>query len=176
VGIYGPIEHLYCTPVADALAENISFAKFFMERGGYPAWASDFRCLNKEQEKARRSKFWWKNVYCHKANCKCPNLKEGEVDICVIFERSDGKRLGMYIECKHPTDHFHEGQATRYRERLACWTRLGFGPRKIPSHSEAVAILITDRTLRHAPEDVAQFDGVVTFDEIAKFIPIYPLP
>jgi hypothetical protein len=176
MGIYGPTEHRYCAPVADGLTKNVAFSRFFLERAGRSDWASEFRCLNTEQKKSRKAKFWWKNVFCSEANCKCPNLRGRKVDIFIAYERTDGKRLGLHIECKHPTDVFHDGQAARYRERLSCWTRPGLGPRTIPMHNEAAAILITDRPIRHTAKDVLQFDAVIFFDEIAKFIPIYPLP
>jgi hypothetical protein len=93
-----------------------------------------------------------------------------------VSERTDGRRLGMHIECKHPGDKFRPGQAARYRERLACWTQPGKGPRTIPRHEEAIAILLCDRGHRHAATDIEKFHPVIYFDEIAARLPIYPAP
>ena len=175
MGIYGRIEHGYCEPVAEALAGDPAFAKFFMERAGYGDWADSFICLKDEQSRLRTSgDYWWKNVFCHESRCECPNLRGREIDILAVFQRSDGNRIGMHIECKHPTDHFSKGQAARYRERLACWTKEGKGPRTIPKHGTAVAILICDRTNRHAADDLANFDAIIFFDEISTWLPDYP--
>jgi hypothetical protein len=175
VSIYGPIEHRYCEPVAEALANDIGFASFFMQRAGRENWSNEFRCLNREQALMRTSgSYWWKNVFCSESRCTCPNLSGREIDILAIFESSDGERLGLHIECKHPKDKFSKGQAARYRERVACWTQSGKGPRTIPAHGDAVAILICDRTNQHSVEDVAQFDATIFFDEIATRLPVYP--
>jgi hypothetical protein len=177
MGLYGRIEHSYCEPVAEGLASDVGFAQFFIERAGRTDWARAFRCLKAEQAALRTSgQFWWKNVYCSESRCLCPNLRGREIDILAVFERSDGARLGLHIECKRPGDRFSPGQAERYRERVACWTQNGRGPRTIPPHSEASAILICERDHRHAAADVVCFDGVVFFDEIKARAPAYPDP
>ncbi len=171
------IEHQYCEPVAEALAFNILFAKFFMERAGKETWAEEFVCLKQQQIKSRTkgTPFWWKHVFCHEKNCTCPKLRGGEIDILVVFERPDGQRLGLHIECKHPADFFHKGQqADEYRERLACWTLPNKGPRTTPRHGQAVSLLITNRDHKHRSVDLLQFDGVIYFDEIAQLLPNYP--
>lgn len=177
MGIYGPIERRYCAPVAEALSSDSNFARFFFESAKRLDWASRTRCLKDEQEALRTSgRYWWKNVFCSESRCTCPNLSGREIDILAVFERSDGRRLGMHIECKHPGDTFRPVQAARYRERLSCWTLPGKGPRTIPQHHEAVAILICDRIHRHDAADTSHFDAVIYFDEIASRIPIYPAP
>jgi len=175
LGIYGPIEHGYCEPVAEALAGNPQFAKLFMRRAGCGDWADSFVCLKDEQRRLRTSgSYWWKNVFCHESRCECPNLRGREIDILAVFQRLDGDRLGMHIECKHPADTFSKGQASRYRERLACWTTEGKGPRTIPKHDVAVAILIYDRSNCHAADDLSCFDAIIFFDEISIHLPNYP--
>lgn len=175
MSIYGPLEHPYCEPVAEALANDSSFAKFFMERAGRGNWAESFSSLKDEQSRLRTSgDFWWKNVFCSESRCTCPNLRGREIDILAIFERGDGERLGMHIECKNPSDKFSKGQAAQYRERLSCWTKPGKGPRTIPQHGSAVAILICAREHRHAAADLDQFDAVIFFDEIAERLSNYP--
>jgi hypothetical protein len=82
----------------------------------------------------------------------------------------------MHIECKHPKDKFSPGQAARYRERVSCWTAPGKGPRTIPRHQDAVAVLICDRINAHSHQDLEQFDAVIFFDEIADRLPVYPQP
>ncbi|WP_146740147.1 hypothetical protein [Hyphomonas sp. GM-8P] len=174
--MYGRIEHRYCEPVAEALASDRTFAQFFMERANIKGWGEAFRCLKDEQENLRKSaRFWWKNVFCPESRCQCPNLRGREVDILAVFERLDGVRLGMHIECKHPKDIFSEGQAERYRERLSCWTKSERGPPTIPAHEEAVAILICDRANNRSASDLAQFDAIIFFDEIAARIAEYPM-
>jgi hypothetical protein len=173
--MYGPIEHRYCEPVAEALAADQNFAKFFMKRAGYDDWAEAIVCLRDEQARLRTSgAYWWKNVFCHENRCECPNLRGREIDILAVFQRSNGDRLGMHIECKHPTDRFSKGQAARYRERFGCWTKEGKGPKTIPKHNAAVAILICDRSNRHAAVDLSCFDAVIFFDEISMHLPNYP--
>lgn len=175
LGIYGVIEHSYCEPVAEALACDVNFAKFFMTRAGKGGWADSFNCQKDEQARLRTSgDYWWKNVFCHEGRCECPNLRGREIDILAVFERTDGNRLGMHIECKQPTDRFSAGQAARYRERLLCWTKDGKGPRTIPKHHSAVAILICDRPNRHKVEDLTQFDATIFFDEISSRLSNYP--
>jgi hypothetical protein len=175
LGIYGRVEHGYCEPVAEALAGDPEFARFFMARAGVVDWADSFVCLKQEQARLRTSgKYWWKNVFCSESRCECPNLSGREIDILAVFQRDDGERLGIHIECKHPGDKFSNGQAARYRERLLCWTRDGKGPRTIPRHHSAVAILICSRDHRHDAGDVSQFDGVIFFDEISARLPNYP--
>jgi hypothetical protein len=175
LGIYGPIEHRYCEPVAEALSSDSNFARFFFERAKRPDWASGARCLKDEQAALRTSgRYWWKNVFCSERRCTCPNLRGREIDILAVFERTDGRRLGMHIECKHPGDKFSAGPAARYRERLTCWTMPEKGPRTIPRHHEAVAILICDRNHNHPHPDTSQFDAVIFFDEIASRIQVYP--
>lgn len=161
--------------MAKALATDAAFARFFMERAKRCDWTEEFRCLDREQAALRTSgAYWWKNVFCSESRCLCPNLRGREIDILAVFERADGARLGMHIECKHPGDRFSAGQAARYRERLECWTQQGRGPRTIPRHETAVAILMCDRANRFADDDLGQFDGVVYFDEIARLLPKYP--
>jgi hypothetical protein len=175
LGIYGSVEHGYCEPVAEALASDPEFARFFMMRAGVGDWAESFVCLKQEQAQLRTSgKYWWKNVFCSESRCECPNLSGREIDILVVFQRMDGERLGLHIECKHPGDKFSKGQAARYRERLSCWTKDGKGPRTIPRHRAALAILMCGRHHRHMADDVAQFDGVIFFDEISARLPNYP--
>jgi hypothetical protein len=175
--LYGRIEHGYCAPVAEALATDFSFANFILSRTGLVDWHDNFRCLKNEQSQLRKSaKFWWKNVFCSESTCKCEGLKGREVDILAVFERVDGARLGLHVECKNPRDRFHVGQAHGYRERLACWTQPGRGPRTIPQHELAASLLICERNNKHSVSDINQFDGVVYFDEIAARLPIYPEP
>jgi hypothetical protein len=177
LGIYGRIEHKYCEPVAEALAGDPDFARFFMTRAGRGDWAESFLCLKDEQRRLRTSgKYWWKNVFCHERRCECPNLRGREIDILTVFQRGDGERLGMHIECKHPADTFSDGQAARYRERLTCWTQEKKGPLTIPRHSLAIAILMCDRIHCHADADLAQFDAVIFFDEISARLSNYPEP
>ena len=148
-----------------------------MEKVKRPDWVSGVRCLKDEQIKQGPRKFWWKDWFCPKGRCTCPNLIDTQIDILAIFERTDGRRLGLHIECKRPGDTFEDSkQASRYPERLKCWTQPGKGPRKSLPHQEAVAILICDRNHGHSTEDIRQFDGVIYFDEISMRIPIYPAP
>lgn len=175
MGLYGAIEHRYCEPVAEELAANGTFAAFFLRRIGYAAWVGHCRVLRDEQSRLRPgARYWWKNVFCSESRCQCPRLRGREVDILVVVEHVDGRRLGLHIECKHPNDRFHAGQAQGYRERLGCWTQPGRGPRTIPAHREAVAILLCARDHRHEADDVACFDGFVFFDEVAAVIQGYP--
>jgi hypothetical protein len=173
--MYGHKEHLYCEPVAEALASDMAFARFFIERAKVTDWDEDFFCLKSEQLRLRsKALFWWKNVFCSEYSCQCSNLKGTEVDIHVVFEQSDGKRLGLHIECKNPDDRFHSGQSARYRERLSCWGQPERGPKTIPRYDKAASILICERNNSHNPTDLAEFDGVIFFDEIQKWIPEYP--
>jgi hypothetical protein len=48
-------------------------------------------------------------------------------------------------------------------------------PATIPTHEEAVAILICDRANNHSASDLAQFDAIIFFDEIAARISEYPM-
>jgi hypothetical protein len=57
---------------------------------------------------------------------------------------------------------------------VTCWTQPGHGPRTIPTHNEAVAILLCDRANTHASTDVGCFDAIIYFDEVATFIAPYP--
>ncbi|NJO34105.1 MAG: hypothetical protein HC869_14145 [Rhodospirillales bacterium] len=171
------IEHLYCEPVAEALAADENFARFFFKKANCRDWLGGARCLKDEQAIAGTHTFWWKDWYCPEGRCLCPDLKGTQIDILAVFERNDGRRIGMHVECKHPTDKFsNPRQAPRYRERLQCWTQPGRGAKDLPPHQEAIAILICQRGHRHADANVRQFDAVIYFDEIANFISPYPAP
>ena len=169
--IYGWKEHIYCEPVAEELARNLDFAAFFLERAGLAGWRGNFRCLKEEQLERRQPAPWWKNVYCHESACKCPRLAGKEVDICAVFEKEDGARTGLYVECKNPEDkELDVQQAQGYRERLSCWTQAGRGPRTIPRHESATSVLIADNAQRFAPDAVKSFRAVILFSEIEDFI------
>lgn len=172
--MYGAIEHSYCEPVAERLACDTSFASFFLDRAGVGGWSASFRCLKHEQTQARRSKYWWKNVYCPEGHCRCEGMRGRELDILAVFERDDGQRLGLHIECKNPQDRFHENQAKHYADRIACWVQQERWPRTVLPHQLARSLLICDRANRHDWSSLSHFNGIIFFDEIAAWIFPYP--
>lgn len=175
-GLYGPKEHPYREPFAESLADDGNFRAWVFERLGLGAFAVSARCLREEQRALRPSaKFWWKNNYCHENRCRCPGLAGREIDVLATFENHEGRRIGLHVECKHPKDRFSIGQAAGYATRASCWGPRGNNPPRVLPHDEALTLLICSRDDRNARSDVDAFDACLYFDEIAEYIPGYPV-
>jgi hypothetical protein len=172
LALYGRIEHSYCEPVADALVNRADVVSYLLKAAGSPAWNEPLRCLNKEQAKMRKGKFWWKNAYSNA--CTCPGLHGREIDIAAVFERECGDRIGLHIECKNPADKFHNGQSESYAIRKTCWAKSGSCFRTLPKHHDTVIILLCNRINKHSVEDTRVFDAMIFFDQLSELIPDYP--
>jgi hypothetical protein len=176
-GLYGPVEHYYCEPVAEAFAASAEFRDWLLARVGLIDWVGRSSSLKSEQHARRpKARFWWKNYFCGDSRCTCPGLKGREVDILLFARRDGGKTVAIHIECKHPRDRFHAGQAESYPVRAACWASGQGGPRSLLPHDRAVTALICDRRAKHAPDDLRHFGSVIYFDEISERIAPYPTP
>jgi hypothetical protein len=173
--LYGPIEHYYCEPVAEAFADSSEFRDWLFSRLELADWIGRSTSLKSEQgAKRSKARFWWKNYFCGDTRCTCAGLSGREVDILLFARRDDRRTLALHIECKHPTDRFHAGQALGYSVRAACWASGKGGPRSLLAHDEAHTLLICDRAAKHSVENTSQFDHVIYFDELATQIQPYP--
>jgi hypothetical protein len=172
-GIYGPIEHSYCEPFAEAFAGSMDFRDWLFRRLSLPDWVGRSKSLKSEQA-VRGARYWWKNYFCSERRCVCAGAAGREIDILLFALRDDGKALGVHVECKQPKDTFHPGQAEGYPIRKVCWSTKKGGPKTLLPHDQAVVVLICDRLAKHSPEDLRHFEDVIYFDEIAKLIVPYP--
>jgi hypothetical protein len=170
------IEHTYCEPFADGLAQDAAFRTWVLQKAGLGNFAKSAWCLwEKQREQRPNAKFWWKDYYCHERRCTCEGLAGRQIDVLAIFQDSTGRTIGLHVECKHPKDKFHDSeQACGYRKRASCWGPEGRNPPKVLSHGEAITVLMCDRKHRHADSDVKGFDAVLYFDEIAERIKVFP--
>jgi hypothetical protein len=171
-----PIEHTYCEPFAEGLAQDVAFRTWVLQKAGLGDFAISARCLWKKQcEQRPGAKFWWKDYYCHERRCICGGLAGRQIDVLAIFQDSTGRTIGLHVECKHPKDRFADAdQAKGYRKRASCWGPEGRNPRTVLPHGEAITVLMCDRNHRHAESDVIGFDVVLYFDEIAERITGFP--
>lgn len=174
-GLYGPIEHLYCEPVAESFANSGEFRDWVLGRLGLADWIGRSTSLKAAQGAKRpRARFWWKNYFCGDSRCTCAGLRGREVDILLFARRDDGRTLAIHVECKHPADRFHAGQAEGYSIRAACWASAKGGPRSLLQHEQACTLLICDRGANHSVVNTSWFDRVIYFDELAAHIDPYP--
>lgn len=170
------IEHTYCEPFAEGLAQDAAFRTWVLQKAGLGDFAISARCLwEKQREQRPGAKFWWKDYYCHESRCTCDGLAGRQIDVLAIFQDSAGRTIGLHVECKHPKDRFGDpDQARGYRKRASCWGPEGRNPPTVLSHREAITILICDRNHTFAESDVHEFDTVLFFDEIHERISGFP--
>ena len=109
-----------CNPVAAEFAKSGEFFDWILRRIGHVDWVGNAHSMAVEQRK-RRARFWWKNVYCHESKCRCPGLAGRVIDILLFVERRDGARMALHVECKHPKDTLSRGQAAAYPVRAQWW-------------------------------------------------------
>jgi hypothetical protein len=137
----------------------------------------DCTLLAAEQNTLRSTKFWWKNVYCPDRTCSCAGLSGSEVDIFMVFENTQGKRLALHVDCKNPDDTFKKSsEGADYNARAKCWLNATTRPDKVLPHDEALTLFLTDRMDRHAEKQLAAFDHRLTFDWVGAHLAPYPDP
>jgi hypothetical protein len=158
---------------AEGLADNRDFQRWLLSSGRFARHAGKARLLIDEQKSARRSaKHWWKHWWC-----KLPDGSENETDIFLVFE-VEATRFALHIEDKPPHGRLELRQATDYRRRAAFksdsmdWL----------NYSDfEVLLLAPAEFIDRYSECAAQFDRVITYEEIGQFVPLFraalrPLP
>ena len=159
--------------LAEALAATPDLQKWLLSHGRFSRLADKATLLISEQASARKSaRHWWKHWWC-----RLPDGSESETDIFLVFE-ADGTRFALHIEDKPPRGKLEFRQAADYRRRAA-----------FKSNSSdwlnycdfEVLLLAPAQFIDAHSECVAQFDRAITYEDVARFVPLFeatlsPLP
>jgi phage/plasmid primase-like uncharacterized protein len=169
---YGYKELPFAAPFADALVGDPALREWVVCKTKFADQQKPWRLLHEEMKRCR-SKIatnWWRSHFT--GRCECNGCIGGkETDLLAVFEDAGGYRFALHFEVKQPTDRFKKGggQAIAYRERAECWVRPDHTPPKVLAHKGAATALVCTRAmLTTAPEDVALFDAIFTFEEVAE--------
>jgi hypothetical protein len=157
---------------AEALADNHQFQNWLLSGGRFSRHVGKATLLISEQASARKAKHWWKHWWC-----RLPDGSESETDIFLVFDAA-GHRFALHIEDKPPHGKLELRQAIDYRRRAvfkansADWLNY--------TDFEVLLLAPAEFIERHL-DCAAQFDRAITYEEVAKFAPLFdttlrPLP
>jgi hypothetical protein len=150
---------------AEALAVRPEFQSWLLAKGRFARHADRATLLIDEQASARRSaKHWWKHWWC-----RLPDGSESETDIFLVFE-TEGTRFALHIEDKPPHGQLGFRQATDYRRRAAFKSNT---PEWLSYSDFEVLLLAPAEFIESHSECAAQFDRVITYGEVAQFVPLF---
>jgi hypothetical protein len=168
---YAAKEKPFSEPFADQLANDPAFLRWILGKTKFSDL--DGAHVLADEMKKKRSKAattWWASHYSE--SCRCFGCEGSETDILAMVADSNGRIVALHVEVKQPSDRFNldRRQAERYPVRAACW--VSSAPPNVLAHDDACTILLcsSDRLSGMAAE-AAQFDAVVTFEEIARDFP-----
>ena len=158
---------------AETLAASDEFQHWLLSNGRFARHTTAATLLVHEQTVARKSaKHWWKHWWC-----RLPDGSESETDIFLVFESGTG-RFALHIENKPPHGKLELRQATDYRRRAA----LKSNSLEWLNYSDfEVLLLAPAEFIKSHSECAAQFDRVITYEEVAEYVPLFltalsPLP
>lgn len=94
-----------------------------------------------------------------------------------VFEVEDGYRFAVHVEVKAPGDDFGLLQAVDYGRRARCWAGEGRAPGTVLPHHDATTVLCSERAFAERRRaEVALFETMVFFEDIAAWIEHFPDP
>lgn len=172
---YSQLELKYARPLSEALIADPDFRTWF---AGDPTLASAIHdpALQASRRSPTMKNPYGFNYWCGKdSRCTCRIGTGIEIDILLVFQRPDGRRTALHVEVKRPGDRLGNGQALSYPRRAACWTAPETRPRTVPPHDDHIICLTHEGTGLSSGE-AAAFHRIVQHDEIARRLPVYPLP
>lgn len=149
-------EHLECAP---------EFQHWLLSKTRFRRFAGDAELLASEQAAARSAKHWWKHWWT-----RLTDGTESETDIFAVFETSAGGRFALHIENKPPHGKLLIKQAADYRRRAIQMA----GQARFLQYDDFATILLAPLTfIQRNAEATAQFDTLLSYEELADFIPLY---
>ncbi|MES2136885.1 MAG: hypothetical protein V4502_07490 [Pseudomonadota bacterium] len=158
---------------AEALADDIDFQAWLLSNGRFARHAGRATLLINDQARARKSaKHWWKHWWC-----RLSDGSESETDVFLVFE-ADDSRFALHIENKPAHGKLELQQARDYRRRAAFKSN----SKDWLDYSDFEVLLLAPADfIRSHPDCVAQFDRVMTYEEVGRFVPLFqealsPLP
>lgn len=150
---------------ADALEAEAQFRQWLLLGGRFEHLADDAVLLIDAQRTARSSarhrwKHWW---------CRLGDASESETDIFLVFEAC-GRRFSLHVENKPSHGTLGLRQAADYRRRAVFMANKD---RYLNYSDFETIILAPEEFLKRHPDCVAQFDRSLTYEQVARFAPLF---
>jgi hypothetical protein len=170
---YAKHEKRFSSPISKALVFNPHFRTWLLAQTKFAAHAAHARLLSDEMFALRTSGAanWWVSHYQLKCDCfGCIGGKE--TDLLAVFEGKSGFRFALHFEIKRPGDQFISAkqQPAAYKTRAMCWI-VKSPTTVLPHHDAATVLICSPLRLRNYGLHAAEFDNVITVEEIAVRFP-----
>jgi hypothetical protein len=149
---------------ADAIEQNFGFQQYFLQGGRFARHSAAARLLVDEQGSVRKAKHWWKHWWC-----KLPDGAAWETDIFLVFE-TEAERFAIHIEDKPSDGTLCFEQAAAYRRRAAFKAN---DPKWLNYSDFETVLMAPSSFFTLNGEAAAQFDRTISYEEVARFIPLF---
>ena len=151
---------------AEMLIGNEPFRDWVLSGSKFAHLRPDLRLLTEELSKSRRMPAnSWRHVWC-----VMPDGTEGETDIFMVFEASDGYRFALHFENKPPHGVLRPNQGEAYAKRAEF---LSGHPRYLSYQGWETAIIAPQAFIHRHADRCRPFDRTITYEAIADWIPLF---
>lgn len=153
----------------DKIETSKTFVTWLLKQTKFEMYANTAILLNKEQAELKPKKKpenWWRHWWC-----KLSDGSESETDIFLVFKVPDSNsRFALHIEDKPPHGKFTPKQYLNYKKRAEYMSEKD----EYMNYSDYTTILLAPNSfLKANTEKTNYFDVIVSYESVAKFIPLF---